>query len=217
MLVSMGVKVGDIAEAFQISPRRVRSLIAQGDIPAKKESGRWDIDAANLNRFRPIARPMSNRIGLALAQIFDAESDEIRADERYRLRRKLEKLPESGEPARLVASWLQNRGDRIRFWCDDPSRLRNDSRIVLSGVCDPRASLTMSNFIEGYVSQDNLQDIEIEYALFNASKIRKPANVILHIADLEKVYTLYLVADLAEYGEGRELDVANRIVEGRLC
>src|SRR5216683_6026641 len=85
IVVSMEVGVQDVAAQLGLSDRRVRQLIAAGDLPARRVAGRLLVDEASIPRSRPVARPMSPRIAWAFVSLLSGEEMDVSARERARL------------------------------------------------------------------------------------------------------------------------------------
>jgi hypothetical protein len=100
-------------------------------------------------------------------------------------------------------------------------RLRDDPRIVLSGVSDPRAHLSVAQEFEGYVAPDHLRSLRRDYLLAKGGS----GNVILHVADLVQVMGFasgvgvlaplgLVIADLADHHGPREDAQVRRLIAG---
>jgi len=132
-----------------------------------------------------------------------------RPTELTRLRQKLARLRVEDQPATLLRSWLGRRAE-LRLYSVAPAdlpELRNDARIVISGISDARAGLSSAAELEGYVAPEHLDTVVSEYLL---SEVGRP-NVFLHVHALEgpQAPLGVVLADLADHNSPRE--------EGRLA
>jgi hypothetical protein len=140
-----------------------------------------------------------------------------------RLRSHIAALKASDNPAPQVSSWLERRAPRLRFSVDPGSveRLRQDPRILLSGVSDPRAQLSAAGEVEGYVAPRDLRDLQHAYLLVEGAE----ANVIVHVADVSGLMGVdagagtraplgLVIADLADHHGPREDAQVRRLLAG---
>jgi excisionase family DNA binding protein len=211
------VLVREAADMLGVSTQRVRALIGSGLLPAVKVGSQWDIDSRAVGRPRRVGRPMSARIALAFAHIADGEIPRtVGPQELYRLRRKVADLRVDPTPALRVASWLARRCERIELWAAHPRAVVADERLRGSGVCDRRSGFAVAEFAEGYLSASALRDFQLDHRLLTPRG--RAANVILHAtpAALDVVPLMFVIADLAEYGPGRESARADELVRSWL-
>ncbi|MGW6132467.1 helix-turn-helix domain-containing protein [Cellulomonas sp. NPDC055163] len=201
------VGVAEAARMLDVSPGRVRQLISAGRLPARRISGRWIVDLASLPSAPRRGRPMSPRIAWALVELGeDRRAAWTSSSETSRLRGQLDRLARDQEPELLLRSWLASRAVRHVLSAPDAGRLRQDSRVVLSGISDPRSRLSPGDDLEAYVHDDDLAAVRAEHLLVPARASR--ANVVLHASPIlpaQPVPLLLLAADLAEHDSDREL------------
>jgi hypothetical protein len=210
------VDVKQAAAVLGVSERRVRQLVAAGSLPAARFAGRLDVDAAALRRPpRKAGRPLALRAAWALAVMADGrDAAWLSPKERYRAKERLESLRRDPDPVAAVVAWMVHRSRRIALWARDAEPLRDDARLVPSGVSDPRAGMVAAQYVEAYVRDGDLDALAADYDLLPPAG--RPANVILHAAPLvpdQPVPLLFLVADLADYGPGRELGRSRELLE----
>lgn len=170
-------------------------------------------------------RPLSERSAwalLAFSQHDQLTVDALARSERARTRDRLKRLlAESGPDdslsedqvratTMLLRSLLRKRAVRHLYRASprDLPDLRNDDRIVLSGLSHSRSSIASGDLAEGYVAVDDLDDVVNAYLLSRASA-EKYANVVLHVGATvpgggDAMAPLLLAADLAEYRRPRE-------------
>jgi excisionase family DNA binding protein len=202
----MEVGVGEAAERLNVSAERVRQLIHDGKLPARRVSGRFLLDESALNRPPASSRAMSAPMAWWLILMLSGEARPRgpRPTERTRLRHKLARLRDEDEPANLLRSWLANRAERRAYSIApaDLPELRNDARFVVSGISDPRAGLSSAAELEGYVAPADLDAIVAEYLL---SEVDQP-NLFVHVHALDGPHAPLgaVLADLAEHNSPRE-------------
>jgi len=206
----MAISVREAALRLDSSSRRVLQLIQAGTIPAEKISGVYVIDESLLPRRRFRGRAMSKRMAWGFISLLSGTDNPVLgATERYRLRQHLHQLLNDDDPSGLLMTWVRNRAERLCFNVQNVAleNLRNDPRLVLSGVSDQRSGLSAAHQVEGYVSQDHLSSIIADYLLVPAS----PSNVVLHVVDEPHQFPApapvrvgLVMADLADYCMARE-------------
>jgi hypothetical protein len=108
-------------------------------------------------------------------------------------------------PALLLRSWLTRRARLVRRAAPpaDIEDLVADSRVIPSGISDPRSGLSAGREFEGYVRPADVGPLMFEYLMSEDGA----ANVCLHVADrpLPRPAPLGLViADLADQDGPRE-------------
>jgi hypothetical protein len=212
------VGVPEAARMISVSPVRVRQLIASGQLRARQVGGRWLVDVESLPSAPRRGRPMSQRIAWALAELGDdRRAPWVSAGEISRLRAQRGRLVDNPEPELLLRSWLAARAHRHVLSAPNPQGLREDPRIVLSGISDPRSRMSAGAEVEAYVHDDDLQAVRADHLLVPSSGAR--ANVVLHAAPLmpeAPVPVLLLAADLAEHDGDRELGRARELIQQAL-
>lgn len=210
----MEVSVADAASRLGVSPRRIRERIARGDLAARRVGRAWVLDESQLGRSGRVARPMSRRVAWAFLDLLDGGRGEaVSQPEQSRLRRKREQLIVGDAPV-LLRSWLANRATVLRYSAAvaDLSALREDPRVVCSGVSDPRSGLSAAGLVEGYIASADRSDLVAEYLL---SRRGRP-NVLLRVLDdrafAAPVPLPVLLADLADHDGPRESAVVERLL-----
>lgn len=210
------VSVPEAARMLGVSPVRARQLVAAGQLHARRVGGRWLVEVDSLPSAPRRGRPMSQRIAWALAELAEGRrASWASSGEMSRLRGQLERLRNDPEPELLLRSWFASRAVRHRLSAPDAQRLRDDPRIVPSGVSDPRSRMSAGSDVEAYVHDDDVAAVRAAHLLVPASGAR--ANVVLHVAPLlpeQPVPVLLLAADLAEHDGDRELGRARELIAG---
>ena len=202
----MQLDVRSVAEYLGVSDRRVRQLIDSGDLPAQRLGGRYIIEEYHVPRSRPMTRPMSPRISWAFIDMLSGERPSgISNSERTRLKDKYQRLLTADEPADLLRSWLRKR-DQLLFLQVHPrdvAAVREDPRLIPSGMSDDRSGLSAGHEAEGYVHLRDVGDLRARYLMAD----RLPTNVWLHVVErpVPRPAPIGLVlADLALHDGPRE-------------
>lgn len=206
----------EVAQQLGVSLRRVHDMIRSGELDAERLGRQWMVDAASLPPHRRRAgRPMSRRIAWAML-LSDGAVDDVAwlgADEAYRLRRRVGRLWSDPEPVDRLRSWVASRSEVLHLSAQDPARVREDDRVVVSGASDPRAGISAAASAEGYVQQDDVPGLVADHLLVPVPRSR--ANVVLRVSPLplpSPVPLLLLVADLADDGGPRERERARELL-----
>ncbi len=113
------VDVAEAAERLDVSPQRIRQLIANGTLNAQHISDRWAIAAATIEDYQHLSPPRGRPLSPATAwKQLRHGPDNLPPEQLDRWRRRL----------RVRANW-----HRYRVHPAGLTRLRADQRIVLSG------------------------------------------------------------------------------------
>lgn len=209
----MDIELAEAARMMGVSAVRARQLAREGRLRARRVGGRWLVDAASVPSAPRRGRPMSPRIAWALVEISRGGSaDWIEPRESYRLRQALDRLVADGEPEMLLRSWLAVRAERDLMSASEIDALRDDPRLVLSGLSDERFGLSAAADVEAYVRAEDAVAVRRDHLLVDAGS---NANVVLHVSPLlpdRPVPLLLLAADLAEHDGPRELARARELI-----
>jgi excisionase family DNA binding protein len=210
----MEISVAEAAERVGVSSRRIRERIAQGDLVARRVGRAWVLDEVQLGRSERVARPMSERVAWAFLDLLGGGRGEgVSQPEQSRLRKKRELLRNGDAPA-LLRSWLPNRARVRRYAASamDLPALRDDPRVVCSGVSDPRSGLAAAGTVEGYIAARDLEVLAREYLLSDKGQ----PNVVLHVLVDRRlpdpVSLPVLLADLADHDGPRESAAVERLL-----
>ncbi|WP_019876597.1 helix-turn-helix domain-containing protein [Sporichthya polymorpha] len=212
----MEVSVGEAAVRLGVSGRRVRERIASGDLRARRIGRAWVVDEAQLGRSPRVGRPMSRRVAWAFLDLLAGGVGEgVSQPEQSRLRKKRSLLLEASDPASLLRSWLPARAEVRRYSAADADlpALREDARIALSGVSDMRSGMAAAGVVEGYVGDDEVDNLVADFLLSE----RGEPNVILHVLQEDRpvaapVPLPLLLADLADHDGPRERAAVARLL-----
>ena len=205
IFVYMEIGVLEAAQRIGLSSRRVRALLENGRIPGRKVAGRWLIDESQLPSARPSSRPMSPRMAWAFVQLLSGEQPSVAATEASRLRAKRHQLQHSDDAPRLLRSWLISRASRvpIRAAQNDLEAMKNDPRVLLSGISDPRAELSSAGELEVYIARKDFGALTKDFMLSRHGQ----SNAIVHVSDAAlppEAPVGLVVADLADWDRPRE-------------
>ena len=206
------IGVGQAAKVLGVSERRVRGLIADGQVPARQVGGRWLLDAGALPSAPRRSRAMapSNAWRLLIDNAMSAK-------ERYLRRLALDRLAADDEPERLLSSWVASRAQRMTYSARKPEALLSDPAVVPSGLSDPRARIASAGIVEVYVREADLARLRRAHLLVPD---RLNPSVVLHVVpDVppSPVPPLLLAADLVEHDRPRELARARELIQDALA
>lgn len=211
----MEVSVAEAAQMLEVSPRRLRALIAAGRVRSRRVGGQWLVEAAALPSSLHRSRPMAPKV--AWAFLGDSVPEHYAPDQAYRWRTRRHRLVGDPEPERLLASWVASRAEHCWFRTRNNDEMLTDQRLVPSGLSDSRAGISSGALVEAYVSRDDLDAVRRAYLLVPGG----PAdNVLLHVADAlppTPVPLLLLAADLADHGGDREAARARTLIAEALA
>jgi excisionase family DNA binding protein len=222
------ISVAEAAKRLGVGVPRIHQRIADGSLPAVRVGSQWVIDEASLpsvSDSRMPGRPLSRRSAWALLAVSEANQRALRglaSAERSRARNRLRHLlaqastegalteAQVDATASLLRSALRSRAER-RLYRGSPRdlpHLREDHRIVLSGVSHPRSSIASGDLVEAYVATHDVDAVVNDY-LLSPVAAGKDANVVLHVTFADILETadigaLLLAADLAEHRRPRE-------------
>jgi excisionase family DNA binding protein len=234
------MSVPEAAAELGVSVARVRQRIDEGSLVAEKVGGRWLVDLASSasadrpQRGRPvlpesvwysllalqlaaqvdvpkIAMP---KIGI-LSQDLVAEAEKISPASRHRAVARLSEAI-AREDHEAILSWLRNRGERRVYkaaMADLPS-LRDDDRLLLSGLSHPDSGMSDPRVAEGYVAAVDMDAVAADHWLERPSIDERP-NVFVHLvpARPSRIGALLLAADLAEHEGPRERRRAHELLD----
>jgi excisionase family DNA binding protein len=220
------VSVAEAAHRLGVSLSRVHQRIANGSLPAVRVGNQWEIDESLLHQVSSRrGQPLSWRgawavLALASDDAFPGGASELVQDmnlspsEWSRARKRLAAIRDEADPAELLRAWLKRRADRRVFRASsrDLADIREDPRLLLSGVSHPGSAMASPEVVEGYLAKEELDRFIDRYLLVEAADRR--GNVVLHVVERrpESVWPLLLAADLAEHHEPRESGRARELV-----
>jgi len=231
MILFMGqVSVAEAAVRLGVGVQRIHRRIAEGSLRAERVGHQWVIDEADLillGESRSAGRPLSERSAWAVVAVSELDRDalgRLASSERARARHRWGLLlgeavgGVSGSEAQVhsiasrVASLLRNRAERGLYRASprDLPDMREDRRLVLSGLSHPESGIASGEVVEAYVSADELDAVVAEYLLSED----RGGNVVVHVISLADaasglrgprgVPALVVAADLAEHRGPRE-------------
>ena len=223
------MSVPQAAAELGVSVARIRQRIDEGSLVAEKLGGRWLVDLASSGsvdrpqRGRPV-RPESvwySLLALRLAAPVDlpehegadllspelvAEASKISPASRHRAVARL-----SGAIARKdhddILAWLRNRGERRVYQAAmaELQPLREDDRLLPSGLSHPDSLMHDPRVAEGYVAAADIDAVAADHWLERPSIDQRPS-VFVHVVPARpaRIGVLLLAADLAEHEGPRE-------------
>jgi hypothetical protein len=234
------MSVPQAAAELGVSVARVRQRIDEGSLVAEKLGGRWLVDLASSGsadrpqRGRPVhpesvwysllALRLAAQVGLperegAMVDLLSpelvAEASKISPASRNRAVARL-----SGAIAREdhddILAWLRNRGERRVYQAAmaDLQPLREDDRLLPSGLSHPDSGMSDPRVAEGYVAVADIDAVVADHWLERPS-IDQRLNVFLHVvpARPSRIGALLLAADLAEHEGPRERRRAHELLD----
>lgn len=207
MVVVMEVSVHQAADAIGVTDRRVRQLITDGRIRARRVGSQWLVDGASLPSAPRRGRPLSPANAARLLVSSEPPRTHV---SRWRTRR--ERLLDDPDRASLLASWAASRAKRMLFTTREPAGVLDDPAVVRSGISDSRSGISAADVAEAYVRAGDLEQVRRRHLLRPATG---QANVILHVGDdlpPSPVPLLLLCADLAEHDGTRAQARANALI-----
>lgn len=153
----MDVGVAEASAQLGVSPQRVRQLVQDGVLPARRIGGRWVFDTEALVRrveTRRVGRPFSARVAWGLIGLLESgEAPDLAPAERSRLRARLRRGPELGELAR----WCHNRSEVhwLAAHRSAPPRLLHMGDAVPTGASAPGHDIIDLGSVEVYLPDDD--------------------------------------------------------------
>lgn len=225
----------EAADVLGVSRMRVRQLVAQGDLPARRASGVLLLDAAmvhlraaaEVSAGRPVSTVQAWRIANVIeSHVRPTASADVTAARLGRVRDRIREL--ASEPSVGALAWRLRRRSaaalRLSAHPSVVSRMSTDARLVISGPQAARslgADLVPDGSIEAYVDREDLADVIAEHALLDAGQ---SPNVMLRRVDgltgmvggsarvgtppLRSAPVLLVATDLADHGDVRAASVA---------
>lgn len=176
--------VVDAAEELRVSPRRVRQMLASGDLPGQRLGSSWAIDRDDVRRLRrrSVGRPWSAASAWAALELAAGDDPKLSPIERSRARKRLAESGLDGLVCRLRA-----RSDRCEMYAHPSAlgRIEAEPRVVLGGVSavtEYDLDLIAGEEAEIYVRASQVADVVDRYALDEDSD--RP-NVVVRVVEDE--------------------------------
>lgn len=177
------IGVAEAASELEMSPRRVRQLIADGQLVADRIGRSWVIERAGLDRLKvgAVGRPWSAASAWAVLRLAAGDdSSEMSALERSRARRRLADHGLVG-----LVDRLRSRSERKQMYAHPGAlaRIHSDKAIVRGGVSaldDHDVDLIVSDAAEVYVKASAARGVVDRHAL--EVDVERP-NVLVHVVD----------------------------------
>ncbi len=157
-------------------------------------------------------------MALALAEIIeDRRPEGLFASQLSRLRTKSAVIATrpAEEVVDLIRAWMASRAAAIGVEVApaDITSIREDSRLLPSGLSDPRTDLAAAAVAEGYIARTDLAVFADDHFLDLEAEHERP-NVFLHVVDTPSNPTprLLSAADLIDHGGPRETQAAMHLL-----
>lgn len=213
----MSIGVRQAAERLGVSRQRVLAMIKSGSLRAVREGRDWRIDPADLPKQPNQSRALSARMAWSLVELSaDSPSLNLASSERKRLIEYWNRLGNSEHPAHLLRSWMRSRAQRRCFQARDLDYLRDDERLMPSGLSSPLAGLSGAHQVEGYVLAEDIDRLVLDHMLVESSPAN--SNVVLHVVSQmryrDNAPALLVAADLADHHNrfGREDEQVRELI-----
>ena len=204
MFVPSILSVTEAASRLGVSRRRVLQLIKSGSLPARGVGSSWIIDERDLDRLdgRAHGRPVGPASAWAIAALLAGQGDWLSPVQRSRARSRVAGIGGIGDAEQLVSSWrslLRQRARRLELSVAeaDLGGVRDEERIVLSGLSLPSSGIAATDIVEGYVIDAELSQLCIDHLMVRADGPGVSSNVVLHIPEVAPRSWRRLVADPA--------------------
>lgn len=161
------MSVVEAAEELDLSPRRVRQLLAAGQIPGQQVGGTWVIERMSLDELRRVGvgRPWSPRSAWAVLGLASGRDLKLSPVERSRARRRLAETGLVG-----LVEQLRSRAVRNDFYAHPSAlaRIVREPGVLRGGVSaapEHDVDLIALDFAEVYVRESQLPNLVAQYAL----------------------------------------------------
>jgi len=155
------------AEQLEVSPRRVRQLLASGDLPGQRVGRSWVIDRADVQELRRsgVGRPWSAASAWAVLELAAGRDPELSPVKRSRARKRLADHGLGG-----LVGQLRARSERCEMYAHPSAldRLGAEPGVVRGGVSavdEYDVDLIAGDEAEVYVSASKVSDLVDRYAL----------------------------------------------------
>jgi excisionase family DNA binding protein len=218
----MDLAVSEVAQLLGVSRQRVLTLIAQGEVPARRVGGRWVLESADIEargRDRADGRPMAPRVAWGLIALAEGRDPHwLPREQRSRLRSRLR----LGPSLEQVAAWTRRR-NRVLWLRGHPAalpRLLATAGALPTGASAGGHDLVDPGRVEIYLPDDQANPVMAELAFRPAA--RSSANAIVKIPqglwpfDQEPGPTT-VALDLWEAGDERSRSSARRLYRNALA
>jgi excisionase family DNA binding protein len=224
--MSEDMSAQEVAAHLGVSNRRIRALIASGQLPARQVAGRWMVPAGAVSGFLPKdgGRPMAEHS--AWSVLASLAGEDVRVPSR--LRNRVEQLESIPSPHLRLRAWMSARGHLHRLWAFRPviDDLVDDDRLILGGEYGGR-SLAPSDHLHAYVSAADFDHLVNDYGLRAPSEGKRPNVFLWAVADLDRVprrpdnprvaAPVVSAVDLLDDGDPRAVGEATDIIAGAVA
>lgn len=211
----MMLTVQEYAVACDLSPRRVRAMVAEGDLRAEKRGGAWWIlDEPPILKKAPKRGP---RLSLEsfdrLAAYLDGDAPSLSPDQKRSCARQSQRIQGGGLP--VAMSYADRRGLRVTHYNISETNLehlKTKGGLMPTGISHELAGIASGGF-DAYVDAQRRELLEAFYGLAPCAGSR--ANLTLRFVDRvpDRVRALHVVTDLAQDPSSRSIDAAAALLE----
>lgn len=186
MRVAGEMSTAEVADYLGLSSRRIRTIIASGQLPARQVAGQWLVPAGAVAAFLPKGggRPMAEQSAWSVLASLCGQDVQVSS----RLRRRIQQLGNDGSPHLRMRSWMSARGRLFQAWAFLPAiaLLQSDERLILGGE-HGLADLERSGHLHAYVGVGDLSDVVDDHKLQPASDGQIPNVAIWAVSDVNAV------------------------------
>jgi len=203
----MDYSVSEYAAAKGLSRARVLQLINANQIQARKVGRQWIIPSAELKRSAEKSRPFSPRIAHEFLNLISKNelSKELDPAEVSRLRKRIEFINQSPEPASVLRSWMKNRAEVHYLHISEKefAKMQNDKEVLISGAYAIQSGLAAVGDMDIYIEKKNFNKIKKRYLLVPSEKPNIKVRLLSYKLPKELPVGL-LLSDLADINSARE-------------
>lgn len=230
------VSVSEAARRLAVHPSRVRSLIATGQLQARRIGAQWVVDDADLEERKGFvaagatSRAMSTRVAWAAAALLDGDdADWLATSERSRLRARLR--AHEVEDWQTYRRWLGSRQTavtRFRVADSDVQVLLAREGVVAAGLSAAGAyqlGLGTSGQADAYVSPAVLADLVEDFFLIESAVGKLTLRTVdgdwhLRTAQYRRgecvAARLMVAVDLLDAGDARSHEAGRELLQAAL-
>lgn len=177
------MSVSQAAPELGVSDRRVRQMLARGELEGQHVGRSWIIDSKAIDsvRRRPeVGRPWNSVAAWALLQIAAGEHPNVSVAQASRAKRRI-----ADHGINDLVMKLVSRGKKRKFYGHKSilERIADEQMVVRSGVSAARehnADIVALDFLEAYVPMGKFNKLIKKYALEKSSE---RANILLRVVD----------------------------------
>jgi excisionase family DNA binding protein len=159
--------VADAAEELEVSPRRVRQLLAEGQLPGQRVGRSWAIDRADVEQLRRggVGRPWNAASAWAVLELAVGRNPELSPVDRSRARKRLADNGLAG-----LIGQVRSRSVRREMYAHPSAlnRIRDEVEVVRGGVSaldEHNVDLIVRDEAEIYIKASQVAGLVDRYSL----------------------------------------------------